>query len=462
MLSLWIGYGNAQSNSPIDTTAIRYVSIDNIFVIGNKRTKESIILRELIVKKGMQINYNDLLKHMASDQKNIYNTRLFNTVTINALDLSKSQVDVVVQVDERWYTYPFPIFKIADRNFNDWLGNQGGDLSRVNYGGKFSQYNMRGRNEKLSISAQFGFTKNYSLSYRIPYIDRSQKNGLEFKVGYGERKSIAYSTIDHKLIFNASENIQFKEIFSLITYTRRSLFYDFHRVVLEFNKSTISDSLLLLNSRYFSNGQNEQQYIALKYAYTKDKRDVAAYPLNGYRIQGEISKIGLGLFNEIDILDIRLTYDRYFAIGKKFYLSIYSRGVASSPNNQSYRLFPSLGRQRDFIRGYELYLIEGSRYALNKMSFKKELLKGVRPMNMFGVKQFKTFPYALYLKTYFDVGYVNNFNEYEQSDRFTNKAIYGSGIGLDFVTLYDLVIRTEYSINDAKEHGFYFHFSKGF
>lgn len=462
LLCFWCSITSAQSSTTQDSTSTRYVTIDNIFVIGNKRTKASIILRELRVKKGMLIYYPDLVEHIVKDQNKIYNTRLFNTVQINSLDLSEERVDIVIQVDERWYTYPIPIFKIADRNFNDWLRNQGGDLSRVNYGLKFSQFNMRGRNEKLKLSAQFGFTNNYSLSYKIPYIDRSQKNGLELKVGYGERKSTAYLTEDHKQIFNTSEDIQFKQVYSLVSYTRRSRFYDFHELTFEFNKSNISDSLALLNPRYFSNRQTEQKYLALRYNYTKDKRDVTAYPLNGYRIRAEINKIGLGIFNQLDILDIRASHDRYFDIGKKFYFSTYTKGVISTPNNQSYRLFPSLGRKQDFVRGYELYLIEGSSYALNKFSFKKLLFKGVKHINSLGMNQFKTFPYALYLKTYFDAGYVKNFNEYEQNGRLTNRMIFGTGIGLDFVTFYDFVIRTEYSVNDEKEHGFFFHFRKGF
>jgi len=462
IICLWCSASFAQEKTSTDTTTARYVTIDNIFIIGNRRTKETIILRELTVKKGMLLYQPDLAKHLVADQLKIYNTRLFNSVKISTLDLSPDKVDVVVQVDERWYTFPIPILKFADLNFNDWIQTQNRDLSRLNYGMKFAQYNVRGRNEKLKLSAQFGFTRNYALSYRIPYIDPSQKNGLEVNVGYSERKSTAYTTVDHRQVFSKSDKQQFQELYAVATYTRRSRFYDFHNVLFEFNKSEISDSLNLLNPKYFSNGELRQRYLALRYRYTKDKRDVAAYPLKGFRVQADMIKIGLGIFNELDILDLRLAHDRYFHIGKNYYISTYTKGVISTPNNQSYSLFPSLGRQRDFVRGYELYLIEGSSYALNKISFKKQLLKGVGKLNIFGVKQFKTFPYAIYLKTYFDAAYVNNFNQYEQSNRFTNRIIHGAGIGLDFVTWYDFVLRTEYSINDMSEHGFFIHFKKGF
>jgi len=462
LLCFWYSATSAQIPNPTDTTDARYVTIDNIFIIGNKKTKASIILRELSVKKGMSLYYPDLMKHLDSDQDKIYNTRLFNEVKVNTLDLSTDRVDIVVQVNERWYTYPIPVFKLEDRNLNDWIKNQGADFSRVNYGIKFTQYNLRGRNEKLKLGAQFGFTNNYFISYKIPYIDRSQKNGLEIKVGYRENKNTPYITEEHKQVFLTSEEIQFQETYSFITYTRRSQFYNFHDVTFEYNNSKISDTLNIVNPRYFSNRETQQQYLALRYKFTKDKRDIVAYPLKGYRIQVELSKIGLGIHNELDIVDFRATHDRYLEIGKKMYFSIYTKAVVSSPNNQSYSLFPSLGKREDFVRGYELYLIEGSSYALNKLSFKRLLFKGVKKMNPFKAKQFKSLPYALYLKTYFDTGYVDNFNEYEQNNRLTNRLIYGAGVGLDFVTFYDFVIRSEYSINDEKESGFFFHFRKGF
>lgn len=37
-----------------------------------------------------------------------------------------------------------------------------------------------------------------------------------------------------------------------------------------------------------------------------------------------------------------------------------------------------------------------------------------------------------------------------------NQLIYGGGIGLDFVTYYDMVFRLEYGINKFKELGFLF------
>ena len=42
----------------------------------------------------------------------------------------------------------------------------------------------------------------------------------------------------------------------------------------------------------------------------------------------------------------------------------------SFPNEQPYRFLRALGYQEDFIRGYELYVIDGTAYAYMKTGFR--------------------------------------------------------------------------------------------
>ena len=81
------------------------------------------------------------------------------------------------------------------------------------------------------------------------------------------------------------------------------------------------------------------------------------------------------------------------------------------------------------------------------------------------LRYFRRIPFAVYLKTYFDMGYARNYDFYEvegQNTRLSNKFLYGTGVGLDIVTFYDLVLRLEYSINAERETGFFFNFKKEF
>jgi hypothetical protein len=84
------------------------------------------------------------------------------------------------------------------------------------------------------------------------------------------------------------------------------------------------------------------------------------------------------------------------------------------------------------------------------------------------IEQFRYFPVAIYLKSYFDVGYVNNYPYYENyqpspiNNRLTNNLLIGTGGGVDIVTAYDAVLRFEYTFTREKTHGFFFHMKKEF
>src|SRR5690606_12758140 len=93
----------------IDTTSQK-VKINRILIIGNKVTREQIILRELSVSPGDSIYVSQLEQILDQDKKKLYNTRLFNTVDIRLLELEPSVVDLLIDLNERWYTFPVPIF----------------------------------------------------------------------------------------------------------------------------------------------------------------------------------------------------------------------------------------------------------------------------------------------------------------------------------------------------------------
>ena len=440
----------------------KHVKIGKILIFGNNKTKEKIILRELSVQEGQVYDAQELEAVLETDKNKIFNTRLFNTVEIDTLAQGHGFINIVIRVSERWYLFPVPIFDLVDRNFNDWWVNQNRDLSRVNYGLNLYKENARGRNERLRLTAQFGFTQKFEISYSIPYIDNAQKHGLAIKARYSENKNIAFRTVDHRQRFLDSEDVLLLRRSVGFTYTYRKSFYEFHNFEVNFDSNEIADTINFLNPEFFRSDRLKQRRFSLSYSYVKEKRDYNAYPLNGFIYAITLNKNGIGIYDDINMLDINAFYAKYFDLNKGFYLSNYTQGYISLPENQPYANFDGLGYGRDFVRGYELYLIEGQSYALNKTTFKKKILSGKAVLKPIPVKEFRTVPYAIYLKTYADFGYVNNFNEYEENNRLSNRYLFGTGVGLDIVTFYDLVFRFEYSVNREKESGFFVHFRKEF
>src|SRR5690606_6848111 len=90
-------------------TTMRFVRIGKIFIIGNKQTKPQIILRELNVSEGDIIFLPDLLSILEEDKNKLINTRLFNKVEIHLVEANRFLADLIIEVNERWYTFPIPI-----------------------------------------------------------------------------------------------------------------------------------------------------------------------------------------------------------------------------------------------------------------------------------------------------------------------------------------------------------------
>ncbi|NJN41384.1 MAG: hypothetical protein HC811_03245 [Flammeovirgaceae bacterium] len=450
---------------PVDTSHSKVVRVNRVIIIGNKITRDHIIARELSVKPGDTINLQKLSIQLIRDRERVYNLRLFNTVSLRTLELSPDTVDLLVEVTERWYTFPVPIFELSDRNFNEWWQTYNHDFSRINYGIRLYQYNFRGRNETLRLTAQFGFTRNFELIYRIPNLDRQQKHGLTFAFDFSEPKNLAYFTENHKLSFLRLRETLRETLGGGISYSFRRSFYETHTFSATYRDSHVSDTIVSLNPNYYKYNSTSQRFGTVSYQFVSDHRDVMAYPLKGFRFSAFISQVGLGLSDDANQLELNVTHAQHFDLGKNYYLSNFSSIYLSSPSDQPYSLFGALGYQKQFIRGYELNVIEGPWYVLNKTTFKKKIFS--RNWNLDGVtiEQFQYFPLTIYLKTYADFGYVENYPLYEENQfnqELSNRFLLGGGLGIDMVTVYDTVLRFEYSITREGARGFFFHAKKEF
>ncbi len=70
------------------------------------------------------------------------------------------------------------------------------------------------------------------------------------------------------------------------------------------------------------------------------------------------------------------------------------------------------------------------------------------------LSQFGKIFYALYANLFFDMGYAYN-KVYDVDNELANQWLWGTGLGIDFVTYYDLVIRFEYTFNKQGDQGFF-------
>lgn len=432
--------------------------VNTITLSGNKRTKEKIILREIPFHIGDTIARKNLDYIIERTRFNVFNTLLFTIVNVDTI-IRGNKLDVTVNMQERWYIWPVPFVQIAERNFNAWWQNK--DFSRLDYGVMTTHYNFRGRKEKLIALIRLGFNTQYRLTYEKPYLNKKQTLGLAFTAGYSEHKEIWYSSVNNKQQFykDPKKDVrkEFDAGFGLIY---RHGLYIKHKLDVGYFNASVQDTLVKLNPDYFAGHGNKTHYFTAAYTFEYDFRDVKIYPLKGQYAEAVITKYGLGILNneKTDMLTAEITFKKFWELSKRFYFASGLKAKISNRSFQPYYVQRGLGYLEDFVRSYEYYVMDGRHYAY----FKSELKFAIIPTKLWNIKfikkgKFNPLPYALYVKALFDGGYVYA-DQYRENNPLTNSWLYGGGLGLDFVTYYDRVLRLETSINKLGKPGFYIHF----
>ena len=447
----------------LDSNAV--VRVDKIFIVGNRRTKPRIILREMDVTPGEAYAWHDLQQLLANDQRRIINTKLFLRVDIRKVLISDLQMDLIVSVSERWYTIPSPYIKLADRNFNDWRTNYNMDLRRLEYGMKLTQYNFRGLNERLQLDAQFGFTRRFSVQYQRPYIDQAQKNGINLNFAYAETNNVVYQTEQHQPVSTDSLRRSLETLTAGLGWRHRGSYYSTHAVDIDFFKKQVSDTITDLNPRYFLQNRLVQRYFQVGYQFVHDRRDFVGYPLHGFRVDIGAQKLGLGLFDDINIWRFAARYTHYTQLGKNLFLASAFRGMISGPQTQPYANFSGLGYHGLWLRGYEVYAIEGQHLVLQQNSLSYRLFDTVFNLDrIIPFEQFDKLPMALYLKAFYDHGGVRNTVNYPPRQTLSNRYLYSMGVAVDVVSFYDFVLRLGYplAVSSGVEPRYFLSFRSSF
>jgi outer membrane protein assembly factor BamA len=443
---------------PDSTARDSYRVINNLSFTGNKVTRDRIIQREILFKPNDTLSPSEFTRKAEQSRKNLFNTSLFNFVTVDSsfVEGSGHLVDVNYDFLERWYIWPVPIFELADRNLNEWLKKM--DWNRLNYGMYLTWNNFRGRRESVIVYARFGYDENYHFKYQIPYINKAQTLGIGFAAGFQQNHEIAYNSENNKEIYYKSEtSYPRRELFAYSEFYFRKGIHNQHWGMLGYTDLQVADSVLILNPDYSFDGSTQNQSINLYYQYRSDYRDYRQYPLTGHYFDAELDKRGLGLIpnSGVNALSLKANIRKYIQIKGRFYWASGLTVKYSPISDQPYAYTRGLGYKRDYIRGYEYYVVDGQHFVLLKNNLKFELVpQRVQEFKFIPTDKFNKLYYAFYLNLFADLGYVFD-NRNNVNNPFANEILPGYGIGLDFVTYYDFVFRLEYSFNKKGESGFF-------
>lgn len=435
-----------------------YSRITSITLIGNKLTKDHIIYRELTFRLFDTIANKDLDAVFRRSEENLLNTSLFNTARITRL-ANGTSLDIYIIFTERWYIFPLPIFEIAERNFNVWWQTK--DFSRVVYGGILTWNNFRGRNEEVGATVRLGYTQRISFYYKIPFINKKQRSGLSFGFAYARNHQTGFATVNDEIVhYKDEEKYARTETGASVSYTHRADLYESHLLEAGYRYAQILDTVRILNPDYFAANKSSTKYFSLRYLFRSDHRDLVAYPLKGSYFELELAKIGLPfLEDEVNIYSLTSRFKKFWTFPKGFYASAGLTGRYTGNEFQPYYNTRALGYGNDYLRGYEYYVIDGQRFGLLKTNIKYRLLaERVVHAKFIPLNKFNVIPFAFYLNIYGDAGYVQD-RQFSGLNSLVNKWQYSGGVGIDFVTYYDLVLRLEFSRNKLGESGFFLHFT---
>lgn len=434
--------------------------VRDILIIGNKKTKSSIILRELTFSKNESVSNLDSV--IIRCKENLMNTGLFNFVDFNYIKEDSNNILVYIHVTERWYIWPMPVFELADRNFNEWAQKK--DISRTNYGLYLRQDNFRGRDEILQFQFVYGYSHRLGLNYTIPYLNRKQNIGLSAGFLASQNHEITYNVESDKLRFFKNENLYVRKDFTgYVRINKRKGIYNYFITGLEYRRNSTIDSVLYLNPNYFANGANYQQALTLSWGYRYDKRDYQPYALKGTYFEFDIFRSGFTMLkNEPSIMVASAGLRKYYKLSEKFNLSAMTKARLTQIAKAPFVNQKALGYGNDYLRGYDYYVLNGQNYFLIKSQLKYTLMKKrTYQTSLLKSEKFNQIPVAMYLNLFADGGYVQD-KYYQQNNNLTNKFQYSYGVGYDYVTYYDLVFRFEYAFNRMRESGFFFRIGAAF
>lgn len=426
------------------------ITIRSITITGNNKTKSYIIQRELPYRIGSVVSVDslDILTTLAQHQ--IFNTSLFNEAKVEAIKVDSTTADVLIQVKERWYLFPLPYFRWVDRNFSQWWNEQNRSLDRVNYGVNFRQSNFSGNNDRLVIGLITGYTNQAILRYQIPFIDKKLHWGVGMGLQYYTQKEINFATAADKQVFYKS-NLTLRDGFrgnANLTF-RPNLFERFN-FQLGMGEENITGEAFAKAPNLLPTLAKSMRYADFTFGYTKARFDYNAYPTKGtssdfawYQRVANNAPFSSFQFRKVFV----------YPFNKTNFLFSESNSQIKFLANQNYLDQRLLGYGNLQMSGLEYYIVDGNAATIGKLAFHHKI-GTITLRNPVTKKFLPEVQYHFWLKLFTQLGYVYS-EKPLNTNKLSNTLLRTAGIGIDIISIYDFVLKVDYSVNQLGDKGLY-------
>lgn len=433
------------------------IFIADIAITGYKKTKPYIIQREIPFKKGDSMLRSELPKWVELCRQQVMNTSLFVEVEVKAQYITTDIVLINVHVNERWYLFPLPYFEMIDRNFNTWWVDHKHSLERINYGLTFTHNNLSGRNDKLNVSLITGYTQKIALRYENPFLDKSLMHGMNVGFSYSLNHEVNYATNLNKQSFiKQDDEYLIKQFHIDLGYSYRPAVKTRHNFRIGYSDLQISDTVIKLNPNFSSTAARRIRFPDFNYSIQYFNVDYIPYPLRGFAGDAHFYK-RFGKEDNVWEIGGKGTYTK--KVLPTSYLQFQASGVIRFPYKQPYYNIKMFGTSDLYMRGLEYYVIDGVAGGMVRATAIQQLIQ-FKISNPINIKTIDKIPFRFMVKAFSDLGY--SYNPHPGNSTLNNKLLGTWGIGLDVITIYDIVFRLEYSFNQLGEKGLFIHTKSDF
>lgn len=404
---------SASASDSVTTLEEDSLFISHIIFVGNVKTKEHVLLREMKSRVGSQY----LPDQVQEDGKRLQNLKLFTRVEMKPMLTEEGDVALIVIVAERWYVFPYPILFISER---DW--------KKLSYGAGLVYENVRGMNTDLSISGWLGYNPGVNFYYYNPWFG-GEKHLFTKLLIFSNRirsKSPFYPRFHEKhqgFLWTLGKRWGYHTFFSVeMGFDRLSLPEEYHHLTLT------------------KSGTDQLPSVGASFRY--DTRDLYEYPRSGWRVNGYAQKTYYP--DQIDYFRYGADIRRYISLYRDFSLALRSM-IDASPNH-----LPTYARRylgfEERIRGHYSDRREGDNRWIAGAELRFPII-GVRYFNL-GDTDSPMGSYAMNLPfgvsgaLFYDAG-----NVWSHSQTPFDRPLSGFGVGLHVHLPYIELFRVDYAFN---------------
>lgn len=431
------------------------IKLNSIEFDGNKRSKKAFLLNYVTLEENVEYDSLEYQARLTESLENLNNSMLF--IYVSSLLEIDSKMTLTFVLQERWYVWPNPRFRVHETNFNTWLKSP--DLRRSSYGLDLQINNLRGNGGQLGVGGTYGYLRGGEITYYQPFIANSNY-AIIAGARYEQRDEFIYGTRENLRQFYRNENVNAVTDETQLYLGGKHMFTQraYLKLLIGHQKYMLEDSLAQLNKILPEN--KSQAYVSSAYLqFRNDNRNNAAYPT-----KGSFTDLGLHLYywdNSKGDIKLFAEYRNYQQLGKRWYsgVGIKLRGFLN--RDVPYILQDGLG-YRNYIRSFETVVLDNQYYGLFKSVIKYKLIDREWNIKFLKAEQFNRVPFQAYITGFVDAGYFGTFDNNLGNNQYSDEILTGYGIGLDLTSYYDRVIRFETSYNVLLGLGFYVHFTQAF